>query len=120
MDFRVTDQCGQTDTGRVQVIVTNNVSIDKDFRVTDRCGQTDTDRVQFIVSNNVSIDKDFRGTDRCGQTDTDRAQVIASNNVSIQGRIQDFKLKKCWGISCEKSQIYANKYYFFPIVEGGA
>jgi hypothetical protein len=25
-----------------------------------------------------------------------------------------------WGISCEKSQFYAKKLYFFPIAEGGA
>ena len=48
-----------------------------------------------------------------------------------QGRIQDFKLgggalkkiapsggrrKHLWGISCEKSQFYAKKSYFFPIL----
>ena len=52
----------------------------------------------------------------------------------MQGRIQDFKLggggalKKIapsggrhehfWGISCEKSQFYAKKSYFFPILGG--
>ena len=50
-----------------------------------------------------------------------------------QGRIQDFKLgggalkkiapsggrrENVWGISCEKSRLYANKSYFFPILGG--
>jgi hypothetical protein len=47
----------------------------------------------------------------------------------IEGRIQDFKLgglkkivpsggrrENIWGISCEKSRIYATKTYFFPSI----
>jgi hypothetical protein len=28
--------------------------------------------------------------------------------------------ENCWGISCEKSRLYAKKSYFFPIAEAGA
>ena len=55
---------------------------------------------------------------------------------SSQGRIQDFKLgggmgnkkiapsgggrENCWGISCEKSRLYAKKSYFFQFQGGRA
>ena len=34
-------------------------------------------------------------------------------------QVRGAHLNKCWGISCEKSRLYAKKSSFFPILGGG-